>query len=67
MSVEEWKSVIDTDLGSCFNMARAVIETMQGKQFGRIISISSVNGMAGQFGQTNYAAAKAGIICRMKF
>ena len=62
MSVEEWKSVIDTDLGSCFNMARALIGPMKEKKFGRIINLSSVNGIAGQFGQTNYAAAKAGII-----
>lgn len=62
MTVEEWESVIDTDLGSCFNMARAVIGPMREKKFGRIVNISSVNGMAGQFGQTNYAAAKAGVI-----
>lgn len=62
MSVEEWDSVIDTDLSSCFNMARAVLPAMKEQKFGRVISISSVNGLAGQFGQTNYAAAKAGII-----
>lgn len=62
MSVEEWDSVLDTDLSSCFNMARAVLPAMKERKFGRIISISSVNGLAGQFGQTNYAAAKAGII-----
>jgi acetoacetyl-CoA reductase len=62
MSVEEWDSVIDTDLSSCFNMTRAVLPAMKERKFGRIIGISSVNGLAGQFGQTNYAAAKAGII-----
>ncbi len=62
MSLEEWKSVLDTDLGSCFNMARAVLPSMKERKFGRIISISSVNALSGQFGQTNYAAAKAGII-----
>ncbi|MBY0544587.1 MAG: acetoacetyl-CoA reductase [Gammaproteobacteria bacterium] len=62
MPVADWHSVINTDLGSCFNMARAVIDSMRAKKFGRIISISSISGMAGQFGQTNYAAAKAGIL-----
>lgn len=62
MTVDEWKSVIDTDLGSCFNMSRAVVPSMKEKKFGRIISISSINGLAGQFGQTNYSAAKAGVI-----
>jgi acetoacetyl-CoA reductase len=54
--------VINTDLGACFYMSRAVIEAMKAKGFGRIVNISSISGMAGQFGQTNYAAAKAGII-----
>lgn len=62
MTVDEWKSVIDTDLGACFNMTRAVIPSMKERKFGRIINISSINGLAGQFGQTNYAAAKAGVI-----
>ena len=62
MPVEDWHSVINTDLGSCFNMSRAVIGPMREKNFGRIVNISSISGMAGQFGQTNYAAAKAGII-----
>jgi len=62
MTVNEWESVLDTDLGSCFNMSRAVLPAMKERKFGRIISISSVNALAGQFGQTNYAAAKAGII-----
>jgi acetoacetyl-CoA reductase len=62
MTVDEWESVLDTDLGSCFHMARAVLPAMKERKFGRIISISSVNALSGQFGQTNYAAAKAGII-----
>jgi acetoacetyl-CoA reductase len=62
MTVEQWRSVIDIDLGGCFNMCRAVIGSMRERQFGRIVNISSVNGQMGQFGQTNYAAAKAGII-----
>jgi acetoacetyl-CoA reductase len=62
MTKEQWRAVIDVDLSGCFNMCRAVIEGMRERRFGRIISVSSINGMAGQFGQTNYAAAKAGII-----
>lgn len=62
MSYEQWRSVIDVDLGGCFNMCRAVIEGMRERRFGRIVNISSVNGLSGQFGQTNYSAAKAGVI-----
>lgn len=61
MTPENWASVIHTNLDSCFNMSRAVIDSMRDSKFGRIISISSVNGQLGQFGQTNYAAAKSGI------
>lgn len=61
MSAENWSKVIHTNLDSCFNMSRAVIESMRENKFGRIISISSVNGQLGQFGQTNYSAAKSGI------
>lgn len=61
MSPENWSKVIHTNLDSCFNMSRAVIESMREQKFGRIISISSVNGQLGQFGQTNYSAAKSGI------
>lgn len=62
MTQEQWKSVIEVDLGGCFNMCRAVIEGMRERRFGRIVNISSVNGQSGQFGQTNYSAAKAGMI-----
>jgi acetoacetyl-CoA reductase len=62
MRAEQWNDVIRTNLDSCFNMARAVIEGMRGRGFGRIVNISSINGQAGQIGQTNYAAAKAGML-----
>jgi acetoacetyl-CoA reductase len=61
MDEQKWREVVITDLNSCFYMSRAVIESMREKSFGRIINISSMNGQLGQFGQTNYAAAKAGI------
>jgi acetoacetyl-CoA reductase len=61
MSPEEWKAVIETNLGSCFNMSRQVIAGMRERNFGRIVNVGSINGQAGQVGQTNYAAAKAGI------
>jgi acetoacetyl-CoA reductase len=56
-----WQAVIDTNLGSCFNMCRCVIESMRERGFGRIVNIGSINGQAGQYGQVNYAAAKSGI------
>lgn len=62
MDVQSWNSVIITNLNSVFNMSRLVIAAMRDKKFGRIINISSVNGVKGQIGQTNYSAAKAGII-----
>lgn len=62
MSSLQWNDVIDTNLSSCFNMCQAVIDGMRTRHYGRIINISSINGQQGQFGQTNYAAAKAGII-----
>lgn len=62
MSLENWNDVIQTNLGSCFNMCRAVIKNMRERQFGRIVNISSINGQKGQFGQVNYSAAKAGVI-----
>lgn len=62
MDKEHWDAVIDTNLSGLFNMCRNVIDDMRSAGFGRIISISSINGQKGQFGQTNYAAAKAGDI-----
>lgn len=61
MSLEDWRSVIDTNLNSLFNVTKQVIEGMVEREWGRIINISSVNGQKGQFGQTNYSTAKAGI------
>ncbi|HOZ52483.1 MAG TPA: acetoacetyl-CoA reductase [Chitinophagaceae bacterium] len=61
MSKDDWDSVINTNLNSVFNVTRNVIEGMIERNFGRIINISSVNGQRGQFGQTNYSAAKAGM------
>jgi len=62
MTQEQWSAVINTNLGSLFNMTRPVIEGMRARKFGRIINISSINGLKGQFGQVNYSAAKAGDI-----
>jgi len=62
MTPEQWHSVINTNLTSVFNMCRQVIEGMRDRNFGRIVSISSINGQKGQLGQTNYSAAKAGEI-----
>ena len=62
MKPEQWTEVINTNLGSLFNMTRNVIEGMRARKFGRVINISSINGQKGQFGQTNYSAAKAGDI-----
>jgi acetoacetyl-CoA reductase len=62
MKPEQWSAVIDTNLGSLFNMTRQVIEGMRARKFGRIVNISSINGQKGQFGQTNYSASKAGEI-----
>jgi acetoacetyl-CoA reductase len=62
MTPEQWTTVINTNLGSLFNMCRPVIEGMRARKFGRIINISSINGQKGQLGQTNYSAAKAGEI-----
>jgi acetoacetyl-CoA reductase len=62
MSPENWQSVISTNLDSLFHMTRNVIEGMRARSFGRIVNISSVNGQKGQMGQSNYSAAKAGLI-----
>jgi acetoacetyl-CoA reductase len=61
MSFEQWNAVIQTNLSSCFNMSRAVIDGMRERHFGRIVNVGSINGQAGQYGQVNYAAAKSGI------
>ena len=62
LTSEHWHSVIETDLTASFYMCHAVIPLMRERGFGRIINISSINGQKGQLGQTNYAAAKAGLI-----
>ncbi|HKK31147.1 MAG TPA: acetoacetyl-CoA reductase [Alphaproteobacteria bacterium] len=62
MSRADWDGVINVDLGSMFNMCRQVIEGMRAREYGRIINISSVNAQKGQAGQTNYSAAKAGVL-----
>lgn len=62
MTPEQWWLVIQTNLGSMFNMSQQVIEGMRQRGFGRIVNISSINGRKGQLGQCNYAAAKAGIL-----
>jgi acetoacetyl-CoA reductase len=62
MSLTEWQEVINTNLSSAFNMCSLVIPEMVEQKYGRIINISSVIGQSGGFGQTNYAAAKAGLI-----
>jgi acetoacetyl-CoA reductase len=61
MTPEHWTAVIETNLTSCFNMSRCVIDSMRERNFGRIVNIGSINGQAGQYGQVNYAAAKSGI------
>jgi acetoacetyl-CoA reductase len=62
MTPEQWTQVISVNMDSLFNMTRQVIEGMRERSFGRIVNISSVNGQKGQVGQTNYSAAKAGMI-----
>ncbi|MDF1527727.1 MAG: acetoacetyl-CoA reductase [Sedimenticola sp.] len=61
MDFDRWNQVIQTNLSSCFNTCRCVIDGMRERGFGRIVNIGSVNGQAGQYGQVNYAAAKSGI------
>jgi acetoacetyl-CoA reductase len=61
MSRDNWDAVIATNLGSCFNVCKAVWDGMNNRGFGRIVNIGSINGQAGQYGQVNYAAAKSGI------
>jgi acetoacetyl-CoA reductase len=61
MSRDMWDAVIDTNLGSCYNLCKLTFEHMRNAKFGRIVNIGSINGQAGQYGQVNYAAAKSGI------
>ena len=61
MSADQWGDVINTNLNSVFNVTRPVIEGMRERKWGRVIQISSINGLKGQYGQANYAAAKAGM------
>ncbi|MBP3124864.1 acetoacetyl-CoA reductase [Thalassospira sp. ER-Se-21-Dark] len=61
METEQWNAVIDTNLSSLFYMTKPVLEGMRARGFGRVVNISSINGQAGQLGQTNYSAAKAGV------
>ncbi|MBN9463271.1 MAG: acetoacetyl-CoA reductase [Burkholderiales bacterium] len=61
MTLDDWRAVIDTNLNSLFNVTKQVIDGMLDRGWGRIVNISSVNGEKGQFGQTNYSAAKAGM------
>ncbi|MET0288292.1 MAG: acetoacetyl-CoA reductase [Pseudoxanthomonas sp.] len=61
MRADQWNEVINTNLNSVFNMTRPIIEGMRDRKWGRIVQISSINGQKGQYGQANYAAAKAGM------
>ncbi len=61
MTRDMWDAVMDTNLGSCFNLCKLTFDDMRAKKFGRIVNIGSINGQAGQYGQVNYAAAKSGI------
>jgi len=61
MTRDMWDAVIDTNLGSCFNLCKLTFDGMRASKFGRVVNIGSINGQAGQYGQVNYAAAKSGI------
>jgi acetoacetyl-CoA reductase len=61
MRRDMWDAVLDTNLGSCFNLCKLTFEGMRERKFGRIVNVGSINGQAGQYGQVNYAAAKSGI------
>ncbi len=61
MTRDMWDAVVDTNLGSCFNLCKVTFDGMKANKFGRIVNIGSINGQAGQYGQVNYAAAKSGI------
>jgi len=62
MTEEEWDEVVNTDLKGCFNYIRAVVPIFRAQNAGKIVNITSINGLRGKFGQTNYSAAKAGVI-----
>lgn len=62
MNLEQWREVLEVNLGGCFNMCHAVIGGMRERRFGRIVNMGSVNGLSGQAGQGNYAATKAGLV-----
>src|SRR6185437_4474805 len=61
MDRDMWDAVLDTNLGSCYNLCKLTFDAMRAQKFGRIVNIGSINGQAGQYGQVNYAAAKSGI------
>ncbi len=61
MASVKWQDVLETNLGSCFNICRSVIKFMRASKFGRIVNIASINSQAGQYGQGDYTAAKSGI------
>src|SRR3569832_238496 len=61
MSALQWQEVINTNLGSCYNMTRPVIDGMRDRKWGRVLQLSTINGQKGQYGQANYAASKAGM------
>lgn len=61
MTREMWDAVIDTNLGSCYNLCKLTFDGMRERKFGRVVNVGSINGQAGQYGQVNYAAAKSGI------
>ena len=61
MTRDMWDAVLDTNLGSCFNLCKLTFDSMRAAKFGRVVNIGSINGQAGQYGQVNYAAAKSGI------
>src|SRR3954466_13589138 len=61
MTRDMWDAVVDTNLGSCYNLCKLTFDGMRAPKFGRIVNIGSINGQAGQYGQVNYAAAKSGI------
>jgi acetoacetyl-CoA reductase len=61
MNRDMWDAVIDTNLGSCYNLCKLTFDGMRERKFGRVVNVGSINGQAGQYGQVNYAAAKSGI------